>query len=130
VFVQKSISILLTLVVAFLMLAPSANAHVVPLTKLNNDVQAAAQARQANIATVQRVLETPQARQLLSTANVDPAKAQSAVTLLNDEDLNRLAQQANQVDRDVAGGLTRGQTSLLILAGVVVVIILVIAAVA
>ena len=128
---QKSISMLLTLAFAVLMVGPqSAAAHVVPITKLNDDVHSATAARQANIAAVQKVLNTSQAQQVLSAANLDKTKAEKAVSLLSDQDLSKLAQQANQAEADIAAGLTRGQTSLLILAGAVVVIILVIAAVA
>ena len=128
---QKSVSVMLTFAIALVMLAPqNAAAHVVPLSKLNDDVKVAAETRQANVLAVQKVLKTEHARKLLSAANVDLAKAERAVTLLDDQELSNLAAQANQVEADLAAGLTRGQTSLLILAGAVVVIILVIAAVA
>jgi hypothetical protein len=100
------------------------------MTKLNDDVTSATQARQAKIGTVQKLLATEQAQQMLRAANVDTAKAQKSVTLLSDNELNQLAERASQVEADLAAGLTRGQTSLLILVGAVVVIILVIAAVA
>jgi hypothetical protein len=128
---RKSISMLLTLAFAVLLVGPqNAAAHVVPVTKLNEDLKSATETRQANITAVQKVLSTAQAQQLLSAANLDKAKAEKSVSLLSDEDLSRLAQQATQAEADIAAGLTRGQTSLLILAGAVVVIILVIAAVA
>ena len=127
---QKVTSILLTFVVGLLFAGPqSAAAHVVPITKLNEDVKSATQARQANIVTVQRLLATDQAQEMLRVANVDTVKAQKSVSLLSDSELNQLAERATQVEADLAAGLTRGQQSLLILAGVAVVIILVIAAV-
>jgi hypothetical protein len=128
---QKVTSLLLTFVVGLLLVGPqNAAAHVVPMTKLNDDVTSATQARQAKIGTVQKLLATEQAQQMLRAANVDTAKAQKSVTLLSDNELNQLAERASQVEADLAAGLTRGQTSLLILVGAVVVIILVIAAVA
>jgi hypothetical protein len=128
---QKTFSMLLTVAIAMMMLAPpNAAAHVVPLSKLSDDVKVASETRQANISAVQEILKTEQAKKLLDAANLDLAKAERAVTLLDDQELGKLAAQANQVQADLAAGLTRGQTSLIILAGAVVIIIIVIAAVA
>ena len=100
--------------------------HVVPATDLQQQVRSSAAAKSRDIADIQRVLSLPAAQQVLSKAQVQPEEVRTAVAMLSQDELTRLAQQARLVEQDVQGGLI---VALLALIGLVVVVIIVVNAV-
>ena len=116
----------LTAVCVLTLTAPLASAqdHVVPLDAVRARLQLEARTRAADLADIDRVLSLPQATEALQKAGVNAGQAHAAVSMLDDQELSKLAAQARLVDHEVQGGLIVG---LLALIGLVVVIIIVVA---
>jgi hypothetical protein len=121
---QRPVAVLTALAVLALT-APMAAAedHIVPLKALHARLYQEAQRRAENLAAVDKILALPAAGEALHKAGFDAAQAHAAVSLLNDQELSKLALQARQVDHEVQGGLIVG---LLAIIGLIVVIIIVV----
>jgi uncharacterized protein (DUF3084 family) len=119
-------SALLSLAILFSTSAP-AQEHIAPLSAVRQDLQRTASQRATNLADVERLLARPEARQELAKARLNPEQAQKAISLLNDEELARLAARARTAEQDVQGGLLIG---LLAIIGAITVILIVAALVA
>ncbi len=101
--------------------------HVVPIAELHRQIESAAQARQANLAKVDKFLSLDPVQNALRTARMDGSTIQKAVALLSDDELARLANRTDKVQADVTGGaLTNQQLTYIIIALATAVIILVI----
>lgn len=119
------------LVVLFciLTLVPRADAqssHAATASAIDEALQQHVDSTDTDRALVLRVLEEPAVRELAAELGVDIRRAQSAVTTLEGEPLTRLAAQAQQVDRALAGG--QGSVTIsytLIIIGLLVLILLV-----
>jgi tRNA C32,U32 (ribose-2'-O)-methylase TrmJ len=104
--------------------AMAADTHIVPLAELQQKAHASQTARAQNLSDLNRVLSLPQAQEALSKANVNPNHVRVAISSLNDQELDKLAQKARAAEQDVQGGFIVG---LLALIGLVVVILIVVA---
>jgi len=102
--------------------------HAVSAGQLRQDVQKAADTRQANEAAVRELLASDQAKEALKSAGIDYKQVDRAISQVNDEDLSRMAQRSLQVKSDFAAGRI-GDRDLLIILLVVVALILIIVAV-
>jgi uncharacterized protein (DUF3084 family) len=119
-------SALLSLAILFSTTAPAQD-HIAPLSAVRQDLQRTASQRATNLADVERLLARSEARQELAKARLNPEQAQKAISLLNDEELARLAARARTAEQDVKGGLLIG---LLAIIGAITVILIVAALVA
>jgi hypothetical protein len=115
----------LTALAVLTLTAPMAAAedHIVPLNALHARLQQEAQRRAEDLAAIDKILSLPAAGEALHKAGFDAGQAHVAVSMLDDQELSKLALQARQVDHEVQGGLIVG---LLALIGLVVVIIIVV----
>lgn len=124
---QKSGAVLLSAISVWCMLLSPrsvvAQDHVVPLSELETNLRSAGEVRAKNIADIERVLSLPAAQKELAKANVNQQQVRKAVSLLNDQELSRLADRARAAEQDVQGGFIVG---LLALIGLIVVIIIVV----
>jgi pyruvate/2-oxoglutarate dehydrogenase complex dihydrolipoamide acyltransferase (E2) component len=119
------------LVVLFciLTLAPRADAqssHAASPAAIDEALQQHVDSAETDRALVLRVLEQPAVKKLAAELGVDLRRARSAVTTLEGEPLTRLAGQAQQVDRALAGG--QGSVTIsytLIIIGLLLLILLV-----
>jgi hypothetical protein len=102
--------------------------HAVTPRQLRQDVQKAADARQANEAAVREMLASDQAKEALKSAGIDYKQVDQAISQVNDQDLSRMAQRSLEVKNDFAAGRL-GDRDLLIILLVAVAIILIIVAV-
>ena len=91
-------------------------------------VSAAGYTRQANEAAVREMFASDQAKETLKSAGIDYKQVDQAISQVNDEDLSRMAQRAQEVKNDFAAGRL-GDRDLLIILLVAVAIILIIVAV-
>ncbi|HLK51103.1 MAG TPA: hypothetical protein VKT49_23335 [Bryobacteraceae bacterium] len=121
-----------TLVLAVIfpvMSAIAEESHVVPLSELHREAAAATQSRQANLAELEHFFSSDSAQQALRTVKIDGDQVKSALPLLGDEELARLAVRAGQAQADfAAGALTNQQITYILIALATAVIILVIVA--
>jgi hypothetical protein len=108
---------------------PSDGDHIVSTGDLQKAVRASVRTRQDNLAKIDQFFAAEPARKAFETVKLDPVKVSQAVSFLSDEELARLAAQADKVQRDVAAGaLTNQQITYILIALATAVIILVIVA--
>ena len=130
---QTLTSILILPVVVFMFLLPAdllAEDHLVSAADLRQELRTAAQARQANLAKLDRFFSSEPARKALASASMDPAKVRNAIAFLSDQELARLASQADQVRSNFAGGgisLTNQQVTYIIIGLIAIAIIAIVA---
>ena len=110
-------------------LIPAADAqeHLVPLSEVRHDLESAAAQRASNISDIERLLARPEAQQELAKAKLNSSQVEKAISLMNDDELARLASRARSADQDVHGGFIK---TILAIIGAIVVIIVVVAVVA
>src|SRR5262247_589861 len=78
--------------------------HAVSAGQLRKDIQKAADTRQANEAAVREMFASDQAKEALKSAGIDYKQVDQAVSQVNDEDLARLAERSQAVNKDFAAG--------------------------
>jgi hypothetical protein len=102
--------------------------HAVTAGQLRRDVQKAADTRQANEAAVREMFASDQAKDALKSAGVDYKQVDQAISQVNDEDLARMAQRAQEVNKDFAAGRMDDRDLLIILLIAVAIVIIIVAA--
>jgi len=122
---------LLAAMLAFLGWAP-ANAqqqgdHAVTAVELQKDVQKAADTRQANEAAVRQMFASDQAKDTLKSAGIDYKQVDRAISQLSNEDLARLAERSQTVNKDFAAGRLDDRDLLIILLVAVALILIIVA---
>jgi len=107
--------------------APSARAqdHVVTSQALQQQVQANAASRQQNIETLNNVLSTPLAQQVMKDHHFDPVKVRTAIPTLSDAELANLAQRANDGQQKFSAGLLGLGIWIILLIAIIVIIVVV-----
>lgn len=106
--------------------AAAAEAHVVSLSELQNELHISQRARAKDLDDIQRVLSLPVAQDTLAKTHVNMERVMTVIADLDDGELTRLADQARVAEQDVEGGLIVG---LLALIGLIVVIVVVLSVV-
>jgi len=105
----------------------AAEDHIVKPVELHNAIVAASEARQNDIAKIRTLLSSDAGKKALGSVKVDSRKIETAVTLLNDEELARLAARAEKIQGDFsAGALSNQELTYIVIALATAVIILVI----
>ena len=101
--------------------------HVVSTTDLQMELRIAAETRQANLTKVRTFFSSEPAKGVLKPARINLKKIEKAIPSLTDEELARLAVQADQVQRDfAAGALTNQQLTYIVIALATAVIVILI----
>ena len=101
--------------------------HIVSSDALQQQVQNSTADRQKNIDTINRLLATPQAQQVMRDHHFDAQQVRSAVPTLSDRELADLSARASKAQHDFdAGILGVGLLSLII---ILIIVIIVVAAV-
>ena len=116
---------------AALLLAQTARAqdHVVGSADLNARLSAAETARQADRATVDQFLASPEARAAAAALGADATRLRAGVATLGDNELAQLALRADALQSDAVAGLDNDIRTLLIIFLIVAIVILVLQAV-
>jgi len=109
--------------------ASAATDHLVAPEAVSQRLQAAAAAREADIAAVRVVLSRPEAAQVARTVGADLEHVKAAAAALGDDELRDLAQRARAVQVDPVAGLSNDVETLLIIFLIVAIVILVLQAV-
>lgn len=102
--------------------------HAVTPGQLRHDVQKAADTRQANEAAVREMFASDQAKETLKSAGVDYKQVDQAISQVSDEDLTRMAQRAQEVNKNFAAGRLDDRDLLIILVVAVAIVIIIVAA--
>src|SRR5262245_38638905 len=120
-----------TLVLALLMphFVAAQTTSVSP-SELRQAMTEAAQTRQKHLADVRSFFASEPARAALKIGKVDYQKVDKAVAVLSPEELARLAEKTNQIQRDFAAGALSNQdlTYIVIALGTAVLVLLIVAA--
>ena len=101
--------------------------HAVTADQLRKDVQKATDTRQANEAAVREMFASNQAKQALKSAGIDFQQVDQAVSQVNDEELARLAERSQAVNKDFAAGRLDDRDLLIILLVAVALILIIVA---
>lgn len=102
--------------------------HVVPPQDFRTDVRNASRARRENAERLRTFLHSDLARPALAAANLTAKKADKAIALLSDEELSRLASQADRLSNDFAAGrLTNAQITYIILGAILIIVVAIVA---
>jgi len=98
-------------------------------SELRQAINAAAQTRQKHLNDVRSFFASEPARAALKTGKVDYQKVEKAVATLSPEELARLAERTNQVQKDFAAGVLTNQqlTYTVVALGTAVLVLLMVA---
>ena len=112
----------LAVCLAVLFMAPAANAQSTVISKsaLDKAVQARVAQDQADRQAIQSLLRRADVRDIAGQAGLSLDKAAAAVGTLQGDDLRQLAEQARQVDNQLAGG----QSTLVISTTTIIIVLL------
>jgi len=125
-------SIVLGLV--FLLVAPvppvhAQSSHAAPAAALDAAVQGHVASRDADRATILRLLARPEVQAIADEAGIDLRRAERAVPTLDGASLTEIAAQARQAEQALAGGQSRITISTTVIIIVLLLIILIVVAV-
>jgi hypothetical protein len=125
--VRRSLAVCL----AVLLMAPTVGAqeHVISKSALDKAVQDRVSQEQADREAILALLQRSEVRDIAAKAGLSLDKAQTAVSTLQGNDLQQAAEQARQVENDLAGGSTTVviSTTTIIIVLLIVILIVVIA---
>jgi hypothetical protein len=119
----------LAVCLAVLFMAPpaSAQSNVIGKAALDKAVQDRVAAEQADREAIKTLLQRAEVRDMAGKAGVSVDKALTAVSTLQGDDLRQLADQARQVDNQLAGGASTIVISTTTIIIVLLLIILIVA---
>jgi hypothetical protein len=121
----------LAVCLALLIMAPAASAqdHVIARAALDKAVQQRVSQEQADREVIVSLLQRQDVRDIATKAGLSIEKAQTAVTMLHGKDLQQAAQQARQVQDNLAGGASTIviSTTTIIIVLLIIILIVVIA---
>lgn len=120
----------LAVCLALLMMAPAASAqdHVIGRAALDKAVQQRVSQEQADREVILSLLQRQDVRDIAAKAGLSIEKAQTAVTMLQGQDLQQAAQQARQAGADLAGGastVTISTTTIIIVLLIIILIVVI-----
>lgn len=108
--------------------AAQAPQHLVSSSRLQQSTVAASQARQKNINDLRQILSTPEAQEAFQRAHVTPERVKKAVAGLGDQELAQLSNRARTAQKQFAAGAISNEGVILILLGVILIVVIIIAA--
>ena len=104
----------------------SAQDHVVSTAELRQALQVASAKRHNDIKAVREFFGADAVKKRLNVAHLDPQKIQTAVSVLNDEELGQLAGRVQATQKEmVAGALTNEHLAYIVIALAAAVLVLV-----
>ena len=104
----------------------SAQDHVVSAAELRQALQVASEKRHNDIKAVREFFGTDAVKKRLNVAHLDLKKIQTAVSVLNDEELSQLAGRVQAAQKEmVAGALTNEHLTYIVIALAAAVLVLV-----
>ena len=120
----------LAMCLALLIMAPAVRAqdHVIGRAALDKAVQQRVNQEQADREAVLSLLQRQDVRDIAAKAGLSVEKAQTAVTMLHGKDLQQAAQQARQVQDNLAGGASTvviSTTTIIIVLLIIILIVLI-----
>lgn len=130
---MRSVTCMVLPVVAAMLLVPVdllAQSHIVSPKDLRGELRTATENRQRDIAKLEKVLSSTEGQKALASMKMDASKIQKALPLLSDQELARLAAQADRTQADFAAGslsLSSAQVTYIIIGVIVIAVIAIVA---
>jgi hypothetical protein len=87
----------------------------------------ATQTREQNVETVTQFLSSPQAKQALQSAHLNPTQVKTAVSTLSDQEVAQLASRAEKAQADFAAGKMSDRDLIWIVLAILALILIIIA---
>ena len=115
------------LAVLFMATAVRAQDHVIGQSALDKAVQQRVSQEQADREAIVALLQRSEVRDIAAKVGISMAKAEAAVSTLQGQDLQQAAQQARQVQNDLAGGASTVVISTTTIIIVLLLVILIVA---
>lgn len=126
---RKTLTVLSMAVIALVAGQALAQDHLVSREAARERVLDAAPERARSLATLDAVLQTPEARQAAASLGADTAQLRAALPTLSDAEITDLASRAEALQADPVAGLDDDIRTLLIIFLIVAIVILVLQAV-
>lgn len=126
---RKTLTVLSMAVIALVAGQALAQDHLVSREAARERVLDAAPERARSLATLDAVLQTPEARQAAASLGADTAQLRAALPTLSDAEIADLASRAEALQADPVAGLDDDIKTLLIIFLIVAIVILVLQAV-
>jgi hypothetical protein len=127
-FVRPSIKALLVLTLMALAVSSwrlAAEEHVISVGELRQSVLSARQARQNQLRDVHEFLDAGAVQESLRSAGLDAKQLKNAISMLDNDELARLAERTRVVESDLrAGALTNEQLTYIVIALATAVIVI------
>lgn len=101
--------------------------HVVSSSDVKKDLQDLAAQRKEQVAKVEGLLGTKEAKKAMADAHIDYQQVQTAVRSLSDEDLARVATRAEQAQKDFAAGNFSDRDLILIILAIAIIVLIIVA---
>jgi hypothetical protein len=103
----RSVALVLICILIVPSVPAAAQDHVVSAAELRQALTAAAEKRRDNIKSIRELFETDTAKKSLNTGDLQ--KIDKAISVLDDQDLSRLASRAQTVQKEMVGGALSNQ---------------------
>ena len=97
-------ALLISVAVLLIPASLQAQAHVVSRDELQKAILAISETREHNRDTLRHLLSTPEAKEAMRSAGVDPQQVTTAIAQLSDKELADLAARADQAQADFVAG--------------------------
>jgi hypothetical protein len=105
----------------------TSNEHIVSSKALQQNLETASAARQKNVETLSKFMNTPTAEKAMRDAKIDPAQVQKAIPTLSDSELANLSSRATDAQQKFsAGALSNNMLTLIIVLIAVIIIVAII----
>jgi hypothetical protein len=105
-----------------------AQTHVVSQADIHEELVNTAKTRQKNLEKTRRLFSSEETRKALEEAKISPEKVDTAISMLSDLELARLASRADKLDQDFAAGRLSDRDLLIVILGAAALILIVVAA--
>jgi hypothetical protein len=105
------------------LLAQSPDEHIVSSQTLQQNLETANAARQANVQTLTQFMSTPTAEKAMRDAKIDPVQVQKAIPTLSDRELADLSARATDTQQKFSAGVLGAGLLTLIIVLIAVIII-------
>ena len=101
--------------------------HVVSPAEMQKEAVAATMARQHNVESVTQFLSSPQAKQTLQSAHINPTQVKTAVSALSDDEVAQIALRADKAQADFAAGRMSDRDLIWVVVAIAALILIIIA---
>jgi putative alpha-1,2-mannosidase len=101
--------------------------HVVSPAEMQKEAVAATRTRQHNVESATQFLSSPQAKQTLQSAHINPTQVKTAVSALSDDEVARIALRVDKAQADFAAGRMSDRDLIWVVVAIAALILIIVA---